>query len=132
MAAPKGFLIDTHAFLWWLDDSPNLPASVQSEIIGSGQPVFVSVASIWEIAIKYKMGKLPQAKVIINRMEETVHATGFQSLDITTLHACLAGVLPLHHKDPFDRMLIAQALTGPYRLVSNEQLFDAYGVERLW
>jgi len=94
--------------------------------------IIVSAATAWEIAIKYKIGKLPDVAALVADIGGQLTREGFDELPVSVLHGQLAGALPLHHTDPFDRMLIAQALTEGLTLVSNERPFDAYGVTRLW
>jgi len=125
-------LLDTHAFLWWLAGHSSLPVRVRAEIDTSGSDVFVSAASAWEIATKYRLGKLPQAELVASDVLLNVESQQFTPLPISVKHGQLAGALPGHHRDPFDRMLIAQAITEDLVLVSNERAFDAYGVRRLW
>jgi PIN domain nuclease of toxin-antitoxin system len=98
----------------------------------SGVKVFVSAASAWEIATKHRIGKLPQAALLAADVAGFVAAEGFNELPVSIRHGQLAGNLPRIHKDPFDRMLIAQAVTADMTIVSNETLFGAYGVARLW
>jgi PIN domain nuclease of toxin-antitoxin system len=95
-------------------------------------PIFVSAASIWEISTKHRLGKLPGASVIVGDLARVIESQGFVGLPITILHGQVAGALPGPHRDPFDRMLIAQAMLDDLVLVSNEQAFVAYGVGRLW
>jgi len=125
-------LLDTHAFLWWLAGHSSLPVRVRAEIDTSGSDVFVSAASAWEIATKYRLGKLPQAELVASDVLLNVESQQFTPLPISVKHGQLAGALPGRHRDPFDRMLIAQAITEDLVLVSNERAFDAYGVRRLW
>jgi len=94
--------------------------------------MLVSAATAWEISIKYKSGKLPNIAPLMISLETAILDEGFTGLPITLRHAELAGGLPPHHKDPFDRMLIAQALAESLTLISHERLFDRYGVVRLW
>jgi PIN domain nuclease of toxin-antitoxin system len=104
----------------------------RTTIVDAGNEIFVSAASAWEISIKYKQGKLPEAARFMADHERAIAAEGFFALPVTINNGASAGNLPLHHKDPFDRMLIAQALAESLTLVSNERLFDRYGVPRLW
>ena len=97
-----------------------------------GNDVLVSAVSGWEIAIKYKLGKLPNAAPLMVGLDRAVAREGFVELPITLRDGERAGSLPMVHKDPFDRMLIAQALADSLVLVSNEGIFDRYGVARLW
>jgi PIN domain nuclease of toxin-antitoxin system len=94
--------------------------------------VFVSAASAWEIATKHRIGKLPDAAVVADNIAGTVAGEGFNELSVSVRHAQRAGNLAGHHRDPFDRMLIAQAILDDLTLVSNERAFDIYGVPRLW
>ena len=125
-------LLDTHAFLWWALGDRSLSDVAQATIDDRKAQVFVSAASAWELATKYRIGKLPHAEIIANDVARAIARNAFEQLLITVAHAETSGRLPGHHGDPFDRMLIAQALTDGLTLVSNETLFDAYGVTRLW
>jgi PIN domain nuclease of toxin-antitoxin system len=104
----------------------------RTAIEDSDNNVFVSAASAWEIATKFRLGKLPGAAVAAADLAHVVAAQGFLRLPISFGHGHAAGALPGPHKDPFDRMLMAQAMLDNMVLVSNEQRFDAYGVRRLW
>jgi len=125
-------LLDTHAFLWWLAGHRSMSRRAQSAIEDEGVEVFVSAASAWEITTKYRLGKLPDAALVANDVLATVESQRFAALSISTEHAQLAGSLAGAHADPFDRMLMAQAMLEDLTLVSNEKNFDAYGVKRLW
>lgn len=124
-------LLDTHAFLWWLAGDRALPEQVRDEI-AKAQFVYVSAASVWEIATKYRIGKLPGAAAIVGNLSRVIASEEFTELPIGIRHAEVAGLLPGPHRDPFDRMLIAQATVDELMLVSNEEIFDAYGAQRLW
>lgn len=125
------FLLDTHALLWWLTDDARLPHQIDPLLEDLDHDVFVSAASVWEIAIKIRSGKLDAGSLGQGLAGEIVRQ-GFLPLPISAEHAERAGALPPHHHDPFDRMLIAQAQAENLRLVSNERLFDRYGVARVW
>jgi len=125
-------LLDTHALLWWLLGDGRLAQSARDAIAGEESLVYVSAASAWEIATKTRIGKLPDAESMAQNLAEVVQANGFLSLPISLEHGQRAGSLPGSHKDPFDRMLIAQAQTENLILVSNEEIFDQYGITRLW
>jgi PIN domain nuclease of toxin-antitoxin system len=125
-------LLDTHAVLWWFLDDPHLGRNAGRELGNPGNEVFVSAASGWEIAAKHRIGKLPTAAQLAPFFLPMVAGEGFLPLPITLQHGHLAGSLQGAHKDPFDRVLIAQALVEGLTLVSNETSFDAYGVMRLW
>ena len=125
-------LLDTHAFLWWLEGSVRLSEPAQKAILDDDTEVFVSAVSAWEITTKHRIGKLPGAAMVAADVSTHVASQGFTELPITLAHGQAAGALSGPHRDPFDRMLIAQAMLERLVLVSNEELFDAYGVKRLW
>jgi len=125
-------LLDTHAFLWWLAGDEALSPEARKAIADEDNTIFVSAASAWEIATKHRIGKLPGAASIVIDMDRILAEQGFDGLSISLRHAQAAGALPGPHRDPFDRMLIAQAMLEDLILVSNEEPFDAYGVKRLW
>lgn len=125
-------LLDSHALLWWLLDDPRLPAQPRKVLRSGANDVFVSSASAWEICTKHRLGKLPEAERITSAFEAVLATEGFRALPISVRHGQLSGNLPGLHRDPFDRMLIAQALIEDLTLVSNETRFDGFGVSRLW
>lgn len=125
-------LIDTHAFLWWLAGNQRLPAAAREVIDNPDNSVLVSAASAWEITTKHRLGKLTGADIVAGDVMAAIDDHGFEPLAITVAHAERAGRLPGPHRDPFDRMLIAQSLAHDLPLVSNESLFDRYGVRRIW
>jgi PIN domain nuclease of toxin-antitoxin system len=125
-------LIDTHALLWWLTDDPALPASARKHMARAGNTILVSSASAWEIATKFRIGKLPDAGDLLADFAGYLVRERFEGLPISTDHAVRAGLLPGPHKDPFDRMLIAQAQAESLPILSNDAAFDTYGVRRLW
>jgi len=125
-------LLDTHALLWWLDGDRSLTRRARTAITDEDNVILVSAASAWEITAKARLGKLPGADAVAADVVGSVASQRFSSLGITMLHAQRAGRLPGAHRDPFDRMLIAQAQLEDLMLVSNESAFDAYGVSRLW
>ena len=124
-------LLDTHAFLWWVAGDTALSLSARTAIGDENNAVFVSAASAWEIAAKFRIGKLPGVVAIADDLGAALEAQGFVPLPITFVHGQTAGSLPGPLKDPFDRMLIAQAMLDRMVLVSNEQGFGSYGVRRL-
>jgi len=125
-------LLDTHAFLWWLAGDESLSRSARAALGEDENAIFVSAASTWEISTKHRLGKLPGVNVIASDLAGAIESQGFVGLPITIRHGQAAGALPGPHRDPFDRMLIAQAMLDDLVLVSNERVFDAYGVRRLW
>lgn len=118
-------LLDTHAFLWWIDDDEALGSAARAAIDVPTNPVYVSAASAWEIAIKRTKGTLdaPQGDVATWIAQE-----GFAELEIAVRHGTAAGALPLHHRDPFDRMLVAQAQLEEMTLVTADSGLAAYDV----
>ena len=125
-------LLDTHALLWWLAGDERLSPIAADAIGDPANKVLVSAASAWEITTKYRIGKLPTATRLASDFDAVLRSQGFKGLPITIEHAQLGGLLPGPHRDPFDRMLVAQAQIDHLVLVSNEEVFDLYGVVRLW
>ena len=125
-------LLDTHALIWWFTDAPQLSAAARAAIRDEGNEKHVSAASAWEIATKFRLGRLPGAGPLVVDLNDEIARQGFLPLDITVAHGQDAGALDGPHRDPFDRILIAQAIAERMALVSNETAFDAYGVHRLW
>lgn len=125
-------LLDTHALIWWLTDNELLSKIANEAVAEPSNVVYVSAASAWEIATKHRIGKLPLAGRLDGALAEVVAKERFRELPISLTHGESAGALAGSHRDPFDRMLIAQALAEGLTLVSNERLFDAFGVARLW
>ncbi len=117
-------LLDTHALLWWLDDNPTLSKKARVAISDGGNMVFVSAVVIWEIRIKQALGKLE----IPSDFRETINSQAFEMLPITADHTHLIGELPQHHRDPFDRMLIAQAKFERLTIVTRDKNFNKYNV----
>ena len=120
-------LLDTHVFIWWRTKDAQLGAPV-SDAIAATDIVFVSAASAWEVAIKQSLGRLR----LPDRFEHGVEDSGFQKLPIHFAHAERVASLPLHHADPFDRMLVAQAQIENLTLISHDRWFERYDVEVLW
>lgn len=120
-------LLDTHVFLWWRTASSRLGTEAREAIAGA-EAVFVSAASAWEAAIKVGLGRLE----LPDRFEGGVEESGFEKLPVTFAHAEEAGALPHHHRDPFDRMLVAQARTEGLTFVTHDRKVESYGIEILW
>jgi PIN domain nuclease of toxin-antitoxin system len=125
-------LLDTHALIWWLRADPRLGASAKRSIEDRRNQVMVSAVSAFEVTAKHRLGTLPDAEMLARDFDGERQQEGFLALDITIAHAAMAGKLPGTHRDPFDRLLIAQALLEDLALVSNEAAFDGFGVQRLW
>ena len=125
-------LLDTHALLWWLFDDPSLSASARDAIADPDREVLVSSASAWEIATKHRLGRLPEAGDAAERLPHYLRRAGFTVLAVSLDHALAAGALPGPHKDPFDRMLIAQARLENAQVASQDAVFRHYGVPVIW
>jgi PIN domain nuclease of toxin-antitoxin system len=125
-------LLDTHALLWFLEGSDKLRRAARQVIEDEANTVFVSAVSAMEVTTKVRLGKLASAEALALNFEVEILVRGFLPLPITLAHAERAGGMPGEHRDPFDRLLIAQALVEDLTLVSNEAIFDGFGVKRLW
>jgi PIN domain nuclease of toxin-antitoxin system len=125
-------LLDTHAFLWWVAASKELSRKARSAIGSARNECYVSVASAWEIAIKVSLGKLRIEGALDRFLPEQLAANGFLALPIDLRHAARVATLPFRHRDPFDRLLVAQALEEDLGLVTGDPAFVKYGVKRVW
>ncbi|NBD17323.1 MAG: PIN domain-containing protein [Cyanobacteria bacterium] len=124
-------LIDTHTFLWFINDSPNL-SSTAKDLLESDNEVCLSLASIWEIAIKVSLGKLALPTTVGEFIPEQLELNQINILPIQVSHLDTVASLPFHHRDPFDRLIIAQAICEQISVVSVDQVFDLYEIKRLW
>ena len=125
-------LLDTHVFLWWVEGNRVLPAKVRSIVADPANECLISLVSAWELAIKAGLGKLKLALPVKRFIVENVAANGFRMLDIKIAHVGRVETLASHHGDPFDRLLIAQALEEDIPLVTADPIFRKYGVKRIW
>jgi PIN domain nuclease of toxin-antitoxin system len=125
-------LLDTHVFLWFCQDDPALSAAAKTLIENPANRKLISVASCWEIAIKAGLGKMKLGEPSASYIPAALARTGFDLLPITVAHATGVEGLPLHHRDPFDRLLVAQAIAEGIPIVSRDVVLDAYGITRLW
>jgi PIN domain nuclease of toxin-antitoxin system len=125
-------LLDTHALLWWLDGDVRMPVKIRRLIQSDSNELLVSAASVWEITTKARLGKLPGALEVAADVPACIASQGFTGLPISIQHAQAAGSLPGPHRDPFDRMLIAQAHGERCPVLSIDPVFDDYGVTRIW
>lgn len=126
------FLLDTHALLWWLTDDPRLSPRAREVIADETNAILISAASAWEIATKYRLGKLDVAAEAVTRFNELIEADGFEHLPVSYLHALKAAAYELDHRDPFDRMLAAQSALESAALISCDPAFSAFGTNVLW
>ena len=125
------YLLDTHTLLWWVTRPELLPPSLLDLLDDREHELFLSVASAWELAIKTNAGKLDASK-ILRELEFGQLKIDLQLLRAELTHVIRAGMLPLHHRDPFDRLMAAQALELGMSIVSRDPVFDLYGVKRIW
>ncbi|GAB6057122.1 type II toxin-antitoxin system VapC family toxin [Desulfonatronum parangueonense] len=125
-------LLDTQALLWFLLDDPRLSNKGRDVVIHAQGAIFVSSASFWEIAIKISLGKYSLPEPFLLFWNRQMQENALTLLPITLNHTARITNLPFHHKDPFDRLLIAQSLEEHIPIVSSDSIFDAYGVHRLW
>ena len=124
-------LLDTHTFLWFINDNPKLSATALA-LLESDHAVLLSTASLWEIAIKYSLGKLNLSSSYEEFITQQILRTDIDVLSIQISHLTTVSRLPFHHRDPFDRMLIAQSIVEDVPLLSADSIFDAYPIKRLW
>ena len=125
-------LLDTHTFLWFTSASPQLSATALVYIEDPANEIFLSIASPWETGIKVSTGKLTLGRSVDSFFEQRMGFSGISLLPITLAHIDRVSTLPFHHRDPFDRMLVAQSLTENIPLVSADTALDAYGIVRFW
>lgn len=125
-------LLDTHTLIWWFLDRDELSRSAHKAVGDEDNPVYISAASIFEIATKHRIGKLPEVGALIDDLPERLKEQRFDDLPISLAHGRRAGGLIGAHKDPFDRMLAAQAILEGLTLVSADAALDQFGVQRIW
>lgn len=125
-------LLDTHTFLWWAEDSPKLSDKARDVIQAPEHRCVVSLVCAWEIAVKVSIGKLKIPGPVSRFFPREMHIHDFEQLDIGLRAICRVESLPLHHRDPFDRLLIAQALEEKLPVVTADPVFRKYGVKRIW
>jgi PIN domain nuclease of toxin-antitoxin system len=125
-------LLDTHAFLWWVEGTPAIGRRARAAVSNPDTEVFVSIASCWEIAINLSLGKLRLTEALDRFIPEQLRLNGFSLLDVELRHVVRVAGLPFHHRDPFDRLLATQALEDGLALVSSDRVFRKYGVTVVW
>ena len=126
------FLVDTHAMIWWVIDDPRLPASVRQRIAEPKEQLVFSIASLWEITIKIRNGKLKEIGASIVYLRDYLKEAGIEVLPIKIDHLLRLEMLDLHHRDPFDRLLVAQALEENLPILTEDAAFSRYPVEVVW
>ena len=122
-------LLDTHIFLWWLFDDPRLSLMLRERIGDPMETVWISAASVWEIATKYRIGKLPHAAKVASDTPAWIVKSGFEPLPVLPIHAQLAGSWDVPHRDPFDRMLAAQSRLERVPLATTDSAMALFGIE---
>jgi PIN domain nuclease of toxin-antitoxin system len=125
-------LLDTHAALWWWDEHQRLSAPAKKAISAAGNQIYFSAASAWEIATKNRLGKLPVPTDFLASIERYVADEGWVALPVSINHSQLAGSWPVEHRDPFDRMLAAQARLEKLTLVTLDEAFEEFGIKTHW
>ncbi|MGH8718649.1 MAG: type II toxin-antitoxin system VapC family toxin [Burkholderiales bacterium] len=125
-------LLDTQAFLWSMSDFSKLTKKARAALVNPENDVYLSLASIWELAIKISTGKLRIAGSLEKLIPEQLALNNITQLDIAFRHVVGVGSLPYHHKDPFDRLLVSQATLEGMPILSADKAFDAYGIKRVW
>jgi PIN domain nuclease of toxin-antitoxin system len=123
-------LLDTQAFLWWVGDDPRLSSRARRAMAGA--PCLLSIASCWEMAVKAGLGKLEIPRPLERFLQEQIEVNGFSLLPASLEHVADVAELPFHHRDPFDRLLAAQARREELAIVSSDPVFRKYGVKRVW
>lgn len=125
-------LLDTHTFLWWVEDAPELSKKARRALANPNNECFLSLVSCWEMAIKLSFGKLKLAGVIERFVPDQLAANGFRQLEMDFRHVARVAAMPFHHHDPFDRLLVAQAKEEKLVIVSADAVFQKYDVKRIW
>ena len=126
------YLLDTHAFIWWNENSTRLPAHVRQTLSDRSNQIWLSHASVWELQIKIQLGKLKLGAPLADLIDQETRVNRLRLLSISYDDILKLDSLPMHHRDPFDRMIIAQTLTGGFHLVACDSEFPAYGVPLFW
>ncbi len=125
-------LLDTHTLVWWMSDDDQLSDRALSYVSDPQNQIFVSAASAYEISLKHSMGRFPEAEILSHNWTNIIHRAGFDLIDISSAHGLRAGLLPKHHGDPFDRLLIATTLEETMSLVSKDREIAQYDVPMIW
>ena len=125
-------LLDTHTFLWWINDAPELSEASRQVISNTDNDCFLSVASCWEMAIKSSLGKLSLSKPVDRFVLDQITENGFLMLNIELRHVAIVESLPFHHRDPFDRLLIGQAISVKLTIITADSMFSKYDAKLIW
>lgn len=126
------YLLDTHTFLWFINDDESLSSTAKALIEDPENAIYLSVASIWEMAIKVSLDKLEMPSPFTDFIDEQLDENTITLLNIKTAHTGIVTTLPYHHRDPFDRLIIAQSKVEDIPIIGKDAIFDDYGIKRLW
>jgi PIN domain nuclease of toxin-antitoxin system len=126
------YLLDTHSLIWFLSGDPQLSAIARKLIDDENNVLFINIASLWEMAIKFSIGKLNLGQPFEMLFPEQLNTNSIEMLDITVDHLKMVCSLPFHHRDPFDRLIVAQALVEHLPVISIDTILDSYGIKREW
>jgi PIN domain nuclease of toxin-antitoxin system len=126
------YLLDTHTFLWFINDDTSLSSTAKALIEVPENTIYLSVASIWEMAIKVSLDKLEMPSPFPDFIDEQLDENTIVLLNIRTVHTGIVATLPFHHRDPFDRLIIAQSKVEDIPIIGKDAIFDDYGIKRLW
>lgn len=125
-------LLDTHSLLWFLSGDSKLSQLARNSIEDNSNEKFVSAGSLWETAIKVSIGKIKLTAAFEELFPGQLDQNGFDLLPVLTEHVRLLTTMPFHHRDPFDRLFVAQSMAGDMTIVSTDDIFDSYGIARIW
>ena len=126
------YLLDTHTFLWFINDDASLSSTAKALLEDPENTIYLSVASIWEMAIKVSLHKLEMPSPFTDFIDEQLDKNTIILLNIKTAHTGIVATLPFHHRDPFDRLIIAQSKVEDIPIIGKDVIFDDYGIKRLW
>lgn len=126
------YIIDTHTFLWFINDHVSLSSTAREIIQHPDNPIYLSIASVWEMAIKVSLNKLEMPSPFNDFIEQQLVENSIALLHIKTDHIGIVAAMPFHHRDPFDRLIIAQALHESYAIIGKDDIFDQYDITRYW
>jgi PIN domain nuclease of toxin-antitoxin system len=126
------YLLDTHTFLWFINDDVSLSSTARALIEEPENNIYLSVASIWEMAIKVSLGKLEMPSPFTDFIDEQLRENAIILLNIKTTHTGIVATLTFHHRDPFDRLIIAQSKSEDIPVIGSDVIFDDYGIKRYW
>lgn len=126
------YILDTHAFLWFINDDPALNPHAKTLIENPANTLYLSMSSVWEMAIKTSLHKLTMPTPFDEFVAAQLTANSIMTLGVTLAHVGLVATLPFHHRDPFDRLIIAQSLHEDFPVIGKDEIFDAYGIQRHW